>query len=113
VPIRGIDHLYTETRDWEASAAFWEGLGFSFVSRWGSDGHRAGRLEAGDAAIVLAEIPDGTPQSSVFFDLVDADGFTPGAAVTVSTPLEPTHWDTRWMRVTDPDGRVHALEETP
>jgi catechol 2,3-dioxygenase-like lactoylglutathione lyase family enzyme len=113
VPIRGIDHLYAETLDWEASAAFWEGLGFTFVSRWGSEGHRAGRLESGDAAVVLAEIGDGTPEFTAFFDLTDADGFSPGDGVTVTTPLQPTHWDTRWIRVADPDGRVHALEETP
>jgi catechol 2,3-dioxygenase-like lactoylglutathione lyase family enzyme len=109
--ITGIDHLYAETRDWEAAAAFWGGLGFEFTSQWGSAGHRAGRLESGQAAVVLAEIPPGDtpPACNVFFDLEDADEFDAGDAVV--SPLEVTHWGTRWIRVADPEGRVHCLEE--
>jgi len=29
----------------------------------------------------------------------------------VVTPLSHTHWGSRWIRVADPDGRVHPLEE--
>ncbi|NNF70061.1 MAG: VOC family protein, partial [Acidimicrobiia bacterium] len=53
----------------------------------------------------------GEPEFTVFFDLEGADAFSVGASVTVETPLEATHWGTRWMRVRDTDGRVHALEE--
>jgi catechol 2,3-dioxygenase-like lactoylglutathione lyase family enzyme len=111
--LRGIDHLYAETRRWEESVAFWEGLGFRFEEQWGSDGHRAGRLRAADARVVLAEVDDGTPALTVVFDLNDADSFEPGTAVEVTARLAATHWGTRWIRVRDPDGRSFALEEAP
>lgn len=110
VGITRIDHLYAETKDWQASVDFWRGLGFSFVDEWASDGHRAGRLECGAAALVLAEITEGEPAFNVFFDLEDAD--TTGELPGVITPLSNTHWGTRWMRVADPEGRIHALEES-
>ena len=109
--ITGIDHVYAETLHWEDSLAFWNGLGFELVDSWGSDGHRAGRLESGSAAVVLAEVTEGTPTFDVFFAVTDADGADdlPG----VVTPSSDTHWGTRWIRVEDPDGRIHALEEQP
>lgn len=108
--LRGIDHLYAETGHWEQSVTFWEGLGFSFEERWGSEGHRAGRLRCNDAIVVLAEV-DGQPAFNVFFDVESADSFEPGPGVEVTTPPGPTHWGTRWLRVRDPDGRIFALEE--
>jgi len=102
--------VYAETLRWEESVAFWEGIGFTFVDRSGSDGHRAGRLEAADAAVVLAEITDGTPAFTVFFALDDPEHFVPGRPVDLASPLEDTHWGTRWLRVRDLEGRIHALE---
>ena len=94
--------------------AFWEGLGFEFVDQWGSDGHRAGRLQSKQAVVVLAEVgPDLPAAFNAFFDLADPDRFEIGPGVEVETPLETTHWGTRWIRVTDPDGRVHCLEAGP
>jgi uncharacterized glyoxalase superfamily protein PhnB len=109
VGIERIGHLYAETISWEASVGFWEGLGFSFVERWGSDGHRAGRLTKGDAVVVLAEVV-AAPAFNVFFDATRLDAMALGDSVV--TPLEDSHWGTRWIRVTDPDGRVFALEES-
>jgi hypothetical protein len=110
--VTGIEHVYAETTAWDGSLAFWEGLGFGVEARWGSEDHRAARLVSGGAVVVLAEVePGGNPPACVVhFALEDAGGFAPGPAVT-TTPLEPTHWGTRWIRVTDPDGRVHVLEE--
>ena len=86
--VTGIDHIYAETADWDATVAFWHGLGFEFTSRWGDEGHRAGRLESGTAAVVVAEIPAGQePDSSVFFHLDDADSFVPDASVEIVAPL--------------------------
>jgi catechol 2,3-dioxygenase-like lactoylglutathione lyase family enzyme len=110
--ISHLDHLYAETQNWGASVDFWEGLGFRAVSRWGDEGHRAGRFEAGSAAVVLAEVGEATtPQLNAFFGLKDAAEFAVGGQVHVVTPLEATHWNTRWIRVRDPDGRVFCLEE--
>lgn len=110
--ISDLDHLYAETQDWEASVGFWEGLGFSAVSRWGDEGHRAGRFETGSAAIVLAEVDESAaPQFNACLGLTEAEEFATGSEVEVVTPLEATHWNTRWIRVRDPDGRVYCLEE--
>ena len=108
--ITALDHIYVETRDWEAAVAFWKGLGFA--ERWGSEGHRAGRLAAGSATVVLAEVEEAAePGFSVFFSLEDADDFMVGDAVEVMTPLSQTHWGTRWMRVRDGEANVYSLEE--
>jgi catechol 2,3-dioxygenase-like lactoylglutathione lyase family enzyme len=109
--IRAIDHVYAETTRWGAAVAFWKGLGFEFAERWGSEGHRAGRLVSGDAVVVVAEVPAGTePGFSVFFATDDVDGLRPGEAVEVVTPPEDTHWGTRWLRAADPEGRVYSIE---
>jgi len=115
VSIRAIDHLYAETRAWDASVAFWKGLGFDLAEQWGSEGHRAGRLVLGEVRVVLAEIGPGDqpPAFSVFFGVPDLDSLEPGPAVDVITNTEPTHWGSRWMRVRDPDGRVYSLGEEP
>lgn len=108
--ITRIDHIYAETNHWESSVTFWEGLGFVFAQQWGSEGHRAGRLECGQAAVVLAEV-DGEPAFNVFFDVADGESFTPASAVEVVTERSETHWGTTWTRVRDPEGRIHSLEE--
>jgi catechol 2,3-dioxygenase-like lactoylglutathione lyase family enzyme len=111
--VQAIDHLYLETRSFEATVAFWERLGFTLAGQWGSGGHRAGRSESGDAVIVFAESI--SPVQTIHFRLTEADGLAQRLAaqdgVRVQTPLEATHWGTRWIRVEDPDGRVFALEE--
>ncbi len=98
--IEALDHLYLETTSWDETIGFWEQRGFGLVEQWGSDGHRAGRLVAGSAVIVLAEVT-ATPDATVFLRV--------GPAGT-GDPMEPTHWGTRMARVTDPDGRTFALE---
>lgn len=112
--IEAIDHLYIECRSFKDSVAFWESLGFRLVEEWGEDGHQAGRLEAGSAAIVLAE--SDTPTVDIHFRDSDADNLDASLAaddrVVVAQALEPTHWGTRWMRVKDPEGRPFVLEET-
>lgn len=107
--IDGIDHLYVETNSWETSVAFWTGLGFTRTSEWGEPGHRAGRFEAGSSAVVLAEVTDTAPVMALHFAVQGADGSEdlPG----VVTPLADTHWGTQWIRVEDPDGRIHVLEQ--
>lgn len=104
--VTSLDHVYLETNHWDASAAFWAGLGFAFAEQWGSEGHRAGRLTSGSAAIVLAEVAT-DPEFTLFFGLADPEAVDVDAVVA---PLRATHWGTRMLRVRDPEGRVHALE---
>jgi catechol 2,3-dioxygenase-like lactoylglutathione lyase family enzyme len=111
--ITGFNHLYVETRSFEKASAFWEGLGFRFVMKWGEDGHKAGKLQCGDASIVLAESGEPCPVTP-HFSLSGADAFAAGlegkSGVRVTTPLEDTHWGSRWIRVSDADGNEFALE---
>lgn len=112
--ITGIDHLYVETRSFQKAVAFWEGLGFSIVAKWGEDGHKAGMLMCGGAKIVLAEAHKPCPVT-VHFAIEGADAYQTDLkkkkGVRVTTPLEDTHWGTRWIRVADPDANHFALEE--
>jgi len=117
--IEAHDHTYVETRDYTAARSFWETLGFAVASEWGDAGHRACRLVAGDTSVVLAECAPGRdPQGpTAHFRVSDAAGIDArlrdAAPVEVVTPLEPTHWNTRWIRVRDPDGNVWVLETPP
>lgn len=114
--IRGIDHLYVETCSFERACAFWTALGFAVAAAWGGAGHRACRLARGTAAIVLAEAAPGAAAQgpTVHFALRGAEAvqarLDASADVDVRTPLGPTHWGTRWIRVADPDGNVWVLE---
>lgn len=100
-----LDHIYRETLHWDQSVGFWEALGFTFVERWGSEPHRAGTLTCGNVSIVLAEV-ESTPSSSVFVAAADL------AAVSEATesPIVDTHWGTRMVSTTDPDGRTYNFE---
>ena len=114
--VRALDHLYLETRSFDTAVAFWEALGFKLSEEWGDEGHRAGRLVSGSAFVVLAE--GRSPAQVVHFRVPTGSLDALAAAlegskeVKVVTPVEPTHWGTRWMRVQDSDRRIYALEET-
>ena len=82
--IDALDHVFAETPSWDDTRAF------TGVSGWGSEGHRFGRPGNGTT---------GRPDVALFFDLTD------GTRADV-------HRITRWPRIIDPDGQVHALEET-
>ena len=114
--VRALDHLYLETRSFDAAVSFWEALGFKLAERWGDEGHRAGRLVSGAASVVLAEgrapaqvVHFRVPPGSLDALAASLDG---NPSLKVVTPVEPTHWGTRWLRVQDSDRRIYALEET-
>jgi catechol 2,3-dioxygenase-like lactoylglutathione lyase family enzyme len=117
--IRGIDHVYAETRHYEQAIAFWRALGFRVRDSWGDASHRACLLGAGRARVVLAEAGAAVPPQRPTVHLAIQGAAALGEklarsdAVRVETPLSPTHWGTRWIRVTDPDGNLWALEEAP
>jgi hypothetical protein len=114
MPVTSLDHIHVETRDWDAGVAFWRGNGFAFTETWGGEGHRAGKLVAGEATVVLAEIDGGEqPEFDIFFKLEEADDFEMASTVEVDQALDGTHWGTRRIRVRDPEGRIFCLDETP
>jgi catechol 2,3-dioxygenase-like lactoylglutathione lyase family enzyme len=113
MPIQSLHHLYIESPRYEASVAFWKGLGFTVESTWGDEGHRACRLAANGAAVVLAEAekPHHPTVHLAIDDIEAMDQHVDGSMdVEVTAPLEKTHWGTKWIRVRDPDGNVYALE---
>jgi len=102
-----LDHLYRETHHWEESTTWWGSLGFAFTREWGSPPHRAGRLENGRAAVVLAEVPsEAAPAATVFLATDDLEEI---ADVTAQGIVD-THWGTRLVSLTDPDGRTYNFE---
>ena len=102
-----LDHLYRETRAWEESTAWWTTLGFSFLESWGEAPHRAGILSRGDMRVVLAEVRDErVPNQSVFIATDDLEDI----ATRSSADIIETHWGTRMVTVTDPDGRTYNFE---
>lgn len=116
--VQSIDHVYVETHDFERTLAFWQGLGFRLAESWGGDGHRAGRLVAGDAVVVLATAHGGEAAGpTVHLRVPDTraaqSGLDGSADVSVTLREQATHWGTRWIRVRDPDGNDWVLEQTP
>ncbi|HEU5317187.1 MAG TPA: hypothetical protein VFX49_13845 [Chloroflexota bacterium] len=113
--VQALDHLYLETRSFDAAAAFWQALGFTFAERWGDEQHRAGRLVSGSASVVLAEGRAGAEVVHFKVPKGALDGLAAALEdsphVKIVTPLEKTHWGTRWLRVQDSDRRIFALEE--
>ena len=102
-----LDHLYRETHHWEASVAFWADLGYGFAEQWGSEPHRAGRLTNGASSIVLAEVPgEAAPASIAFF----SSGNLEDVAAATGSEIVDTHWGTRMISLTDPEGRTVNVE---
>jgi catechol 2,3-dioxygenase-like lactoylglutathione lyase family enzyme len=105
----GIDYIYLETHDWPAAVRFWQALGFRVEMDLG----RAGRLAhpAGGAAVFVEEVPaDREPAVRVFLKA--------GAEVRPAAGIPPagwhdSHWGTRLLELTDPDGRTVTVQRRP
>jgi len=114
--VTGIDHLYLETKSLERTLRFYAALGFTVAAEWGEGEHRAAKLVSGDASVVVAEVlPETSPQgATVHFAIENAEALHRALAkipeVTIVTPLQDTHWGTRWIRVRDPEGNFYCLE---
>jgi catechol 2,3-dioxygenase-like lactoylglutathione lyase family enzyme len=114
VGLQGFDHLYIETQRFNESLAFWKTLGLGVQDEWGEDDHRACMLARPGMKIVLVET-DGDPLMNLHLAMDDPAATMQGLTdatdrITISTPLEDTHWGTQWIRLADPDGRTICLE---
>lgn len=111
--VRGIDHLYLESKHFDQSLAFWRELGFDIESEWGHGEYKACKLISAGAVVVLTN--GGEVKPTAHFSIENAEALNKRLVesehVEVTTPLEPTHWNTRWIRVRDPDGNEYALED--
>ena len=102
-----FDHLYRETHHWADSGAWWGNLGFAFAQQWGEHPHRAGTLVKGATTVVLAEIPAADePSASTFY----ATDHINEVARQLGSEVVDTHWGTRMVTATDPDGRTYNFE---
>lgn len=90
--------------------AFWANLGYGFAEQWGTEPHRAGRLTNGTSSVVLAEVPTETqPGSIAFFSSANLED----VAEATNGEIVETHWGTRMISLTDPEGRpVHVEART-
>ena len=102
----GFDHIYIETHKWEASLAFWRGLGFELEY---DTGHNSGALRHPNSTttIFLAEQPWEDPVGiELYLGVADAASFEAPRAAEVVQLFTATHWGTRVMGLRDPDGRL-------
>jgi catechol 2,3-dioxygenase-like lactoylglutathione lyase family enzyme len=107
--VTGVHHLLVETHNWGKTAAFWRQLGWELVEDHGTSGKLV--APGGGAYIWLSEVaPSVTPTVDIYFELGDAEHFTPKPPVEMVVPLEKTHWGTKLMQVRDPDGRIVRLQ---
>jgi predicted enzyme related to lactoylglutathione lyase len=114
--IEAIDHLYIQTQDFDDSIAFWQALGYKKITEWNKYPTRGCRLEAGETFVVLAENTLNKPMINIHFRISDAERFLKEVShsnVKIRIPDEKSHWGSRWMCVSDPDGNMFGLEETP
>jgi catechol 2,3-dioxygenase-like lactoylglutathione lyase family enzyme len=111
VSTNGLDHVYIETHDYDATREFWRALGYTIGFE---TGHGSGRLDpptAGPYLFINQVGVDEQPQVMLYLDVDDSDLFDPPDGVTLGTGWEHTHWGTRTAELTDPDGRTVVLED--
>ncbi len=109
--VEGIDYVYLETRDFDASVGFWRRLGFELVLDLGS----AGRLvpSGGGPGVFLQEVSAETPLAQGVYLAAADDGVITEPPVEAVGPVVDTHWGTRLRVVRDPDGREFVVQFRP
>jgi catechol 2,3-dioxygenase-like lactoylglutathione lyase family enzyme len=102
---QGIHHLYVRTRDYAATLAFWQELGFTvgFETGHGS----AQLLPPAGGPYVFVDIvgEDQSPTIEIYLDVADP--------TAVDGTWEATHWGTSVQQRCDPDGRIVWLQHQP
>ena len=107
----GFLGFYTETRNYGATAAFWQSLGF--VSVFETD-HGSGQWKhpSGGPFVFIAERgdPEQTLVSYPILDVADSTQFAPRRPPEFARPFEPQHWGVVEALLVDPDGRPVSLQ---
>ena len=107
----GFLGFYIETRNYGATAAFWQSLGFASVFE---TDHGSGQLAhpAGGPYVFIAE--RGDPEQALvtypILGVADSTSFTPSRAPDYARPFEPQHWGVVEALLVDPDGRHVSLQ---
>jgi hypothetical protein len=109
VTIRGVEHLYIETHDWDRSIAFWKQLGFEL--EFETDHHSGSLVAPNGSRIFVAEQSLDDPLAiDIYLGATDAESLRPAAPIEVVRSFTATHWGTQVMTVRDPDGRLFRIE---
>jgi hypothetical protein len=105
----GMEGLYVETRNYGATAAFWQSLGYR--AEFETD-HGSGqwRHPAGGPYLFIAE-RQGADEVVLqpILAVADAAAFAPERAPDWAAPWEPQHFGVLGARLRDPDGREVGL----
>jgi len=100
----GIDYIYLETYDWNATLSFWQALGFELEFDLGTSG-RLVHAKDGNALFVQ-QVPKGQPLSTQIYIKAGEHQKPSGE----SSDWQPSHWGTELMELEDPDGRPVKLQ---
>ena len=104
----GIDYLYLETRDLEASRAFWEALDFELELDLG----HACRLRHPDGGAVHLEAVAEEDDLAVQLYL-KGSRTVPNRVVAehVARDWQESHWGSHLLELRDPDGRTVIVQD--
>lgn len=106
MPVEGLDYVYVETHNWGKSAAFWKSLGFTLDLDLGTSGKF---VSPAGVAVFVEEVPANTPLAFQLYLHAAGETWKPEPPA-VAGEWEDSHWGTRLLQVTDPDGRVFVLQ---
>lgn len=120
-----FDHIFIQPSSFTSSLAFYrDALGWTLKYAWGSDGTPRGAcLSSGGMTVVIAEdhpaednsktdgINGNRPTVHLQVDDLDARFKEVLASGSKPTPIQSTHWGTRWFVTADPDGNLIAFEQ--
>jgi hypothetical protein len=110
VATEGFVGIYMETRNYGATAAFWESLGFK--NDFETD-HQSGqwRHPSGGPYVFIAERQGSEPLTTYpMLWVADADAFAPARPLDYAEEFKPEHWGVLAAIVRDPDGRQVGLQ---
>ena len=107
----GFLGFYIETRDYGATAAFWESLGFE--NQFETD-HGSGQWvhPSGGPYVFIAERSDAEQPLTTYpiLGVADSASFDPSLTPDYVRGFEPQHWGVVEAIVRDPDGREVSLQ---
>ncbi len=105
----GFLGYYVETRDYNATAAFWKSLGFENVFE---TDHSSGQWlhPSGGPYVFIAEQHDRELTTHPILQVADSAKFAPLPAPKMTRQFEPQHWGVVEAMLNDPDGREVSLQ---
>ena len=125
MPSDRFDHIFIQPASFDASLAFYrDALGWTVKYAWGNESTPRGAcLSSGAMTVVIAEdhpaednsktdgINGTRPTVHVQVEDLDARFNEVAASGLQPTPIQTTHWGTRWFIASDPDGNLIAFEQ--